>query len=158
MTAFLIVEDGGGKRHEVAGRAVIGRDVDCEIRLANLSVSRKHAEIEETASGWILKDLASINGTFLRGKAIHDAVLQAGDALRFGDVKAVFRVEKKRRQTSGTGKLLETLSVKPVRRARPVAVVVVTLAGMALLVAATVWSKTCAGGHKPPAAAAATPR
>jgi hypothetical protein len=38
-----------------------------------------------------------------------------------------------------------------------VAVVVVTLAGIALLVAATVWSKTCGDGHKPPAAVSAAP-
>jgi len=158
MTAFLIVEDGGGKKHEIVGRAVIGRDADCEIQLLNLSVSRKHAEIEETASGWALKDLASVNGTFLRGKKIHDAVLQGGDELRFGDVKAVFRVEEKPSEVSGTGKILQTLSVKPVRRARPVAVVVVTLVGIALLVAATVWSKRCGGGHKAPAAVTAAPR
>ena len=158
MTAFLIVEDGGGKKHEVVGRAVIGRDTDCEIQLSNLSVSRKHAEIAETASGWTLKDLSSINGTFLRGKKVHDTVLRPGDTLRFGDVKAVFRVEEKRSETSSTGKLLETLSIRPARRARPVAVVVVTLAGIALLVAATVWSKTCGVGHKPSAAATASPR
>ncbi len=157
MTAFLIVEDPGEKRHEVVGRAVVGRDADCDVILSNLSVSRKHAAVEETAGGWVVKDLASVNGTFLKGKRVTDAVLSSGDALRFGDVKAVFLVEKKR-SSSGTGKLLETLSVKPARRARPVAVVVVTLAGIALLVAATVWSKKCAGGRGSAAAVATAPR
>lgn len=157
MTAFLIVDDGGGKKHEIVGRAVIGRDAECEIRISSLSVSRKHAEIEETATGWLLKDLSSVNGTFHRGQQVKSAVLSAGDELRFGEVRAAFRIEEKPSEASGTGKLLQTLSVKPVRRARPVAVVVVTLAGVALLVAATIWSKTC-GGRKVPAAVTALPR
>ncbi len=158
MTAFLIVEERGEQRYEVVGRAVVGRDADCDVILSNLSVSRKHAAVEETAGGWVVKDLASVNGTFLKGKRVTDAVLSSGDALRFGDVKAVFVEEKKRSSVSGTGKLLQTLSVKPARRARPVAVVVVTLAGIALLVAATVWSKKCAGGRGPAAAVATAPR
>jgi pSer/pThr/pTyr-binding forkhead associated (FHA) protein len=158
MTAYLIVEDGGEKRHEVVGRAVVGRDADCDVPLSNLSVSRKHAAVAETAGGWVVEDLSSVNGTFLKGKRVTDAVLSSGDVLRFGEVKAVFRVETKRSESSGTGKLLQTLSVKPVRRARPVAVVVATLAGIALLVAATVWSKKCAGGHGPAKSVAAVPR
>ncbi|MFI5181682.1 MAG: FHA domain-containing protein [Thermoanaerobaculia bacterium] len=148
MAAFLIVDEGGEKRHEVVGRAIVGRDADCDILLSNLSASRKHAVLEETVAGWTVRDLSSINGTFVNGKRVVDAVLMSGDDLRFGDVKAVFRVEEKRAEVSGTGKLLRTLSIKPVRKARPVAVVIATLAGVALLVAATLWSKGC-GTHGP---------
>lgn len=158
MPAFLIFEDQGEKRHEVVGRAVVGRDADCDVILSDLSVSRKHAAVEETAGGWVVKDLASANGTFLKGKRITDSALASGDTLRFGDVHADFRVETKRSEVSGTGKLLQTLSVKPSRRARPVAVVVVTLFGIALLVAATVWSKRCGGGRGPAASVAAPSR
>lgn len=148
MAAFLIIGDGGEKKHEVVGRAVVGRDVDCDILVSDLSASRKHAVLEETVSGWILRDLSSINGTFLKGKRVTDAVLESGDALRFGDVTAVFRIEEKPSEVSGTGKLLQTLSIKPVRKTRPVAIVVASLAGVALLVAATLWSKGC-GAHRP---------
>lgn len=150
MAAFLIVDDGGEKRHEVVGRAVVGRDADCDILVSDLSASRKHAVLEETVAGWIVRDLSSINGTFLKGKRVVDAVLESGDALRFGDVNAVFTIEEKRNRVSGTGSLLQTLSIKPVRKARPVAVVVAVLAGVALLVAATLWSKGCGGAHAAP--------
>jgi pSer/pThr/pTyr-binding forkhead associated (FHA) protein len=148
MAAFLIVDDGGEKRHEVVGRAVVGRDADCDVLVSDLSASRKHAVLEETVAGWLLRDLSSVNGTFLKGKRVVDAVLKSGDALRFGDVRAVFRIEERPSEVSGTGKLLQTLSIKPVRKARPVAVVLVSLAGVALLVAATLWSKGC-GTHGP---------
>lgn len=156
MAAFLIVDEGGEKRHEVVGRAVVGRDTDCDICVSDLSASRKHAVLEESAAGWVVRDLSSVNGTFLKGKRIVDAALTSGEDLRFGDVKAVFRIEEKRAETSGTGKLLQTLSIKPVRKARPVAVVVATLAGIALLVAATLWSKGC--GTHGPAVSVAAPR
>ncbi len=159
MAAFLIVDEGREKRHEVVGRAVVGRDADCDILVSNLSVSRKHAVLEETVAGWIIRDLSSVNGTFLKGKRAVDAVLTSGDDLRFGDVKAVFRIEEKAAEASGTGKLLQTLSIKPVRKARPVAVVVATLAGIVVLVAATLWSKGCgARGTASPAVSAAAPR
>jgi pSer/pThr/pTyr-binding forkhead associated (FHA) protein len=159
MAAFLIVDEGGEKRHEVVGRAVVGRDADCDVLVSNLSVSRKHAVLEETVAGWIVRDLSSVNGTFLKGKRVVDAVLASGDDLRFGDVKAGFRIQEKGVEASGTGKLLQTLSIKPVRKARPLAVVVATLGGIAVLVAATLWSKGCGTRTGPgPAASVVAPR
>jgi pSer/pThr/pTyr-binding forkhead associated (FHA) protein len=155
MPAYLIVLDGGGSRHEVSGRAVVGRDADCDVLLSSLSASRKHAAVEQTASGWLLKDLASVNGTFVNGKRVTETLLSHGDALRFGEVKAVFEISD-RKSVSGTGNLLQTLSLPPTRKARPVAAVVATFAGIFLLVAATIWAKRCdrkAAAPPPPAAA-----
>lgn len=156
MPAYLIVSDGGGSRHDVAGRAVVGRDADCDVLLSSLSASRKHACVEQTASGWMLKDLSSVNGTFVNGKRVTETLLSNGDALRFGEVKAVFEISDKK-SVSGTNHLLQTLSLPPTRKARPLAVGVATLAGILLLVGATIWAKQC--DHKaaapPPAAGVA---
>lgn len=154
MPAYLIVSDGGGTRHEVAGRAVVGRDADCDVLLTSLSASRKHAALEHTASGWMLKDLASVNGTFVNGKRVTETLLANGDAVRFGEVKAVFEISD-RKSVSGTGNLLQTLSLPPTRKARPVAAVVATLAGILVLVAATIWARQCdrKPSAPPPAAA-----
>ena len=156
MPAFLIVSDGSESRHEVTGRAVIGRDADCDVLLSSLSVSRKHAAIEQTAGGWLLKDLSSVNGSFVNGKKVTETLLARGDKLRLGEVKAVFDISE-RRSTSGAGKILETLSLPPTRKARPVAAVVATLVGIAILVAATVWVRQC-DRSRPATAAAALPR
>jgi DNA-binding winged helix-turn-helix (wHTH) protein len=56
-----------GRRHPLnLGRNVIGRDLDCDICLADAGVSRHHAEIIVSADGAILQDLGSKNGTRLR--------------------------------------------------------------------------------------------
>lgn len=155
MPAYLIVSDGGGSRHEVAGRAVVGRDADCDVLLSSLSASRKHACVEQTASGWMLKDLSSINGTFVNGKRVTETLLSNGDAIRFGEVKAVFEISEKKK-VSGSAHLLQTLSLPPTRKTRPVAAVVAALAGILLLVGATIWAKQCdrkTAAPRPPAEA-----
>jgi pSer/pThr/pTyr-binding forkhead associated (FHA) protein len=155
MPAYLIVSDGGGSRHDIAGRAVVGRDADCDVLLSSLSASRKHASVEQTASGWMLKDLASVNGTYVNGKRVTETLLSNGDSLRFGEVKAVFEISGKK-SVSGPGHLLQTLSLPPTRKARPVAVVVATFAGILLLVGATIWARQCdrKAAALPPAASA----
>lgn len=76
----------------LADRAnVIGRLPHCEVRLENeQSLSRTHARIYPDADGWRVQDLGSKNGTMVNGVAVTDAPLRGGDALRFGEVDAIF--------------------------------------------------------------------
>jgi ABC-type multidrug transport system ATPase subunit len=49
----------------------IGRSIECDIVLEGSNISRKHATFEKAANGnYILKDLNSLNGTFVNGKKI----------------------------------------------------------------------------------------
>ncbi|HEX2757415.1 MAG TPA: hypothetical protein VHP60_02835, partial [Thermoanaerobaculia bacterium] len=60
---------------------------------------------------------------------------------RFGEVEAVFETES--RQTTSAERLISSLSVAPARKARPVAVFLVTTVGVILLAAATIWARYC---------------
>ena len=63
----------------------IGRRDDCDLRLADLSVSRRHAELDRDADGWLLTDLGSRNGTRLNGWLVRETVpVRPGDRLEFG--------------------------------------------------------------------------
>lgn len=68
--------------------ALIGRDLDCTIRLDNdHGVSRHHAELYQAAGqdGRLhLKDLGSTHGTFVNGHQIQDTPLTPGDKLLLG--------------------------------------------------------------------------
>jgi hypothetical protein len=78
-----------------AGSAVtIGRDPDNEIILDDPSVSRHHATITGASGRYYVRNLSSMNGTFLSGHQIADAELSDGDQLRIGRLELTFRTEE----------------------------------------------------------------
>jgi pSer/pThr/pTyr-binding forkhead associated (FHA) protein len=156
MPGVLTVRDAGTERRVVVeARAVVGRDPDCDVVLSSRSVSRKHAIVEKTGGVWVARDLGSANGLFVEGKRVSEAPLTPGASLRFGDVEATFASGGAPRAPSAE-RLAQSLSVAPVRRARPVALVVVVTFSIAALVAATVWARYCDGVPRA-SAPAATP-
>jgi pSer/pThr/pTyr-binding forkhead associated (FHA) protein len=76
-----------------AGVMTVGRQQDCQLRIASSQVSRKHCQIFEKKGLLLVKDLGSSNGTLVNGKRIADQrVLEPGDELTVGSVK--FRIER----------------------------------------------------------------
>lgn len=91
---------------------LIGREDDVDIVIDNPSVSRKHAQIRKEGTGWVIEDLGSSNGTFLKGEKIAaPAALTAGDEIGFGKFSVVFG--------KAVGDAVEQASAKPA--AKPVA-------------------------------------
>jgi FHA domain/Domain of unknown function (DUF1707) len=69
----------------------IGRDASCDLAIADMTVSRRHATLERTAEGWLLSDLESTNGTRVNGWRVRGKVpVRAGDLVRFGNLETVF--------------------------------------------------------------------
>src|SRR5215471_9885098 len=62
----------------------IGRAPDNDIVISDLSVSRHHAELRRTASGYQIVDLDSHNGTFVNGQQVGSAPLTEGDIVGIG--------------------------------------------------------------------------
>ena len=77
--APMVFPPGGGTSF------TIGRTQDCDLRIANLSVSRRHAQLDRSEDGWLLSDLGSHNGTRVNGWLVRDPVpVRPGDLLQFG--------------------------------------------------------------------------
>jgi hypothetical protein len=74
-----------------ADRTLIGRDRSADVRLADSSVSRKHAVVERRGDTWVITDGGSANGTFLDDVQVAEGVLKDGQTLRLG--AASFKVE-----------------------------------------------------------------
>jgi diguanylate cyclase (GGDEF)-like protein len=64
---------------------VIGRGTDCDIRIEDGSVSRRHAQIEPHHEDYVVTDLQSTNGTYVNDVAAVRARLRDGDYLRVGN-------------------------------------------------------------------------
>jgi pSer/pThr/pTyr-binding forkhead associated (FHA) protein len=62
----------------------IGRDLNNEICFDDITVSRSHALIEKSEAGYTIKDLGSLNGTYLNAVAIKNSSLVAGDEIQIG--------------------------------------------------------------------------
>jgi FHA domain-containing protein len=88
----VVTLDANGKQHTVDRPSiVIGRSKDCDIRLTDPNVSRRHAEVrQEGAAYWIL-DLGSTNGLTVNGRRQQRAQLQNEDRITVGSTELVFR-------------------------------------------------------------------
>ena len=70
----------------------IGRDPGCDLVIADITVSRRHAGLYRCLRGWLLTDLGSTNGTTLNGWRVREAVpVGPGDRVSFGAVTFVLR-------------------------------------------------------------------
>ena len=62
----------------------IGRDLNNEICFDDITVSRSHAMIEKNENGYSIRDLGSLNGTYLNAVAIKESTIIAGDEIQIG--------------------------------------------------------------------------
>jgi Domain of unknown function (DUF1707)/FHA domain len=63
----------------------IGRGHGCGLRLADDCVSRQHAELRAERGVWLLRDLGSMNGTWVNGvRVVGEVPVRPGDSVRFG--------------------------------------------------------------------------
>lgn len=76
----------GGRRLVLTGAPVVlGRHADCDLVLSDDQASRRHAQVESGAGGFVLVDLGSTNGTFLNGQRVEQPMrLSNGDRIEVG--------------------------------------------------------------------------
>ena len=67
-----------------------GRHPDSDIFLDDITVSRRHVEITRTPEGYRVRDVGSLNGTYLNRERIDEASLSNGDEVQVGKFKLIF--------------------------------------------------------------------
>ncbi|HEY3292741.1 MAG TPA: FHA domain-containing protein [Candidatus Nanopelagicaceae bacterium] len=90
---MLIVHRGPGKgsRFLLSESTSIGRSPESEIFLDDVTVSRKHAVVSSTGTGaFEMKDLGSLNGTYVNGQPVVQATLSSGDEIQIGKFHMLF--------------------------------------------------------------------
>ena len=68
----------------------LGRHPDSEIFLDDITVSRRHVEIERQGERYLVRDVGSLNGTYVNRERIDESPLAHGDELQIGKFKLVF--------------------------------------------------------------------
>ena len=91
--AMLIINRGSnlGSRFLITSQgASIGRSSSSDIFLDDVTVSRSHAKIESSSSGFSLKDSGSLNGTYVNNSSLTEIVLHSGDQIQIGKFHLLF--------------------------------------------------------------------
>lgn len=88
--AELILDTGERRPLRTDGPTVLGRHGTCDIVLADSQVSRQHAQLTRTATGWLFADLESRNGSVVNGRPCTETFLSEGDELYIGHARLVF--------------------------------------------------------------------
>ena len=80
-----------GQTHEVTKTSVVlGRSREADVRVSDVNVSRRHAELRQDGAGYWIVDLGSTNGLELNGKRVDRARVRDGDRITLGSTEVVF--------------------------------------------------------------------
>ncbi len=93
LDARLIVVGGNATKRRIDLKlpATLGRGSGATLLIMHNTVSRLHCEISERDGALVVRDLDSLNGTFVGETRVTQSVLRPGDLLTVGPL--VFRVE-----------------------------------------------------------------
>lgn len=68
----------------------VGRHPESDIFLDDVTVSRRHAEFHRGDGGYVVRDVGSLNGTYLNRERIEEAPLAAGDEVQVGKFRLMY--------------------------------------------------------------------
>ncbi len=92
-TALLVVRRGPneGSRFLLDSELTeVGRRPDSDIFLDDVTVSRRHAEFYRHGSRFAVRDVGSLNGTYVNRERIEELALNGGDEVQIGKFRMVF--------------------------------------------------------------------
>ena len=67
-----------------------GRHPESDIFLDDVTVSRRHAEFRRDGGRFVVRDVGSLNGTYLNRERIEESDLSGGDEVQIGKFRLVF--------------------------------------------------------------------
>jgi pSer/pThr/pTyr-binding forkhead associated (FHA) protein len=92
-SALLLVMRGpnAGSRFRLDGDlTTAGRHPDSDIFLDDVTVSRRHAEFYRHGARFTVRDVGSLNGTYVNRERIEEAELVGGDEVQIGKFRLLF--------------------------------------------------------------------
>ena len=92
-TALLVVLRGpntGARFLLDSDEVSTGRHPDSDIFLDDVTVSRTHAKFRREDDDFLVRDVGSLNGTYVNRERIEEATLKTGDEVQIGKFRLVF--------------------------------------------------------------------
>jgi hypothetical protein len=92
-SAMLVVQRGpnAGSRFLLdADLVTAGRHPDSDVFLDDVTVSRRHAEFRRSGEGFVVRDVGSLNGTYVNRDRVDEVALGNGDEVQVGKYRLVY--------------------------------------------------------------------
>ncbi len=91
MAKLIVISGDERQEFELAAFNTIGRHPDNTIQILDRIISKEHAQIQRLQDGrFVLRDLRSLNGTFIRGERIGEHHFSDGDEVTMGSTRLLF--------------------------------------------------------------------
>jgi len=94
---FIVVVDGADKGQQIrlqkmGQKLILGRTKECDLYLKHPTISKRHAQLHWDMTGVSIRDLGSVNGTFVNEERVTDrhVYLRDQDTVRLGTEKLMF--------------------------------------------------------------------
>ncbi len=92
MAKILILTPEGQQERDLLPMNSLGRHPNNSIQLLDRIVSKEHCTIEARGARFVLRDLGSLNGTFINGQRVNgEQMLHDGDEVALGNTRLVYR-------------------------------------------------------------------
>jgi hypothetical protein len=105
-TALLVVRRGpnAGSRFLLdSDLTLVGRHPDSDIFLDDVTVSRRHAEFYRSGNRFTVRDVGSLNGTYVNRERIEEMDLTGGDEVQVGKFRLMFLLGPRSQADLGGG-------------------------------------------------------
>jgi pSer/pThr/pTyr-binding forkhead associated (FHA) protein len=87
MKAELVPENGDPAIPILRDVTVVGRHADCDVVIDHVSLSKRHCVLVKTDGLLVIRDLATTNGTKVKGQRVRWAALLPEDRISLGGYK-----------------------------------------------------------------------
>src|SRR3954451_19909080 len=122
MKAELVPENGDPPIPITRDVTVVGRREYCDVAIDDPSLSKRHCVLVKTDGLLVVRDLATTNGTKVKGQRIRWAALLPEDRLAFGEYKGALYLGP-----DAVPAPSERVAARPKAAARPAAVAAVAM-------------------------------
>src|SRR5262245_2115580 len=92
MAKLILISSDDRKEFLLQPFNSIGRHPDNTIQILDRIISKEHAQIQRMPDGrFLLRDLGSLNGTYIRGDRVGERILDDGDEIALGSTRLLFQ-------------------------------------------------------------------
>ena len=90
MARITIIGPDGRQERELVGHNTLGRHPNNTHQILDRIVSKEHCHIDLVDGRYVLRDLGSLNGTYVNGERVSEKILETGDEITLGSTRIIF--------------------------------------------------------------------